>query len=115
MGYFTHPNKMETIRDLFLPAGFLSVIFFFGKICNVLPALESAAMVLLFVGLLAGSAVAYKKATGKYPPTTYCDIVDSLSTWAGPVQHLAVDTSAAIFSVFCWELMGCPPVLDWHF
>jgi len=111
--YIAHLSKLETLRNVSIQSGLLSVIFFFCKICTVFSPWESTALVLFTVALSAVPVIAYKKVTGKDVPTDYHDVVDSLSTWAGLIVHLAGDTNLAIFFAVCWRLMDCPALLHW--
>lgn len=112
-GYITHPSKFEAVRTGVVLIVLLGLVFFISQLYMVLPAWEAHALVFLLVVLLAAPTIVYKKSTGKEAPTAYGDMVDSFGSWSGVALHLAVDTSGAIWYVFCWVLMGTPSLMGW--
>jgi len=109
--YKFHPSKLEPFSKVYFPIGLVAFIFYFVNVCTVLHAWQSTAVVFLNVVAIAGPAVAYKKFTGKDPPSNYNEALSSSCTWAGLAAHLATDTAVCILSGMSWIFMGCPPFL----
>ena len=108
----TH-SKLDNIwKAMALPA-FVGLILFFSKLYTTLPAWESTPLVFIFIVLLVGPGVVYKKATGKETPAAHSEIMDSLTTRAGVALHTGTDTVLAIYFVVCWSLMGSPLLMGW--
>jgi len=108
----TH-SKLDNLWKAILVPALVGVIFFLSKLCTVLPMEESTSLVFVFLVLLVAPSAVYKKATGKEAPSTHSEIMDSFSTWAGVALHTGVDVALAIYFVFCWKLMGSPPLMGW--
>jgi hypothetical protein len=108
----TH-SKLDNLWKAMVLPGLLGLILFFSKLYTALPAWESTSLVFIFIVLLVGPGVVYKKATGKEAPAVHSEIMDSLTTWAGVALHNGADTALALYFVLCWNLMGSPLLMGW--
>jgi len=112
--FMVQPGRIQAVVDAFLtPLGILGLVFFIAKVCTVCPIWTALALVSALLVILVGINVLYKKITEKAPPNVYNERLESYSTRSGLALHIAIDTSASLWFVLCWVVMGCPPLMAW--
>merc|ERR1711924_196465 len=97
MGYKFHPSKLEPFSKVYIPMSLVAFIFYFVNVCTELHAWQSTAVVFLNVVAITGPPVAYKKFTGKDPPSNYNEALSSFCTWAGLAPILQLTQPCASF------------------